>query len=80
MTLEPRIRRAAIVAASLALWACDGSDASAPGAVSKGEAEALEEAAEMLDEQRLPDGALPDLEAPIVEEAPKTQTTTEAAE
>ena len=43
----------------LALTACGSEEASAPGAVSPGEAKALEEAAEMLDERRLPPEALP---------------------
>jgi hypothetical protein len=41
------------------LAACDGAGADAPGGVSAGEAEALEDAAEMLDERRLPAQALP---------------------
>ena len=43
----------------LALAACGESGASAPGAVSPGEAKALDEAAAMLDERRLPPEALP---------------------
>ena len=45
--------------ATLTLSACDGGTGAAPGAVSEGEAQALEEAAEMLDERRLPEGTLP---------------------
>ncbi|QFT76569.1 hypothetical protein [Erythrobacter sp. THAF29] len=80
MTGLPRPGYAALVAACMALAACDGSSGSAPGAVSEGEAQALEEAAEMLDEQRLPDGVLPEIdpseiEAPIAEEAPSAETT-----
>ncbi|MCR9181209.1 MAG: hypothetical protein NXH71_13405 [Erythrobacteraceae bacterium] len=41
------------------LAACDSAGADAPGGVSTGEAKALEEAAQMLDERRLPDAALP---------------------
>ena len=55
-------RRTAIAASavlSLALAACDSAAVEAPGAVSQGEAEALDDAAEMLDEQRLPDGVIP---------------------
>lgn len=40
-----------------------------PGGVTVGEARALDEAAEMLEQQRLPEGALDDDEAPP-EEAP----------
>lgn len=55
---------AALASSALALSACGPSGGSAPGAVSEGEAQALEEAAEMLDERRLPEGALPPVEAP----------------
>lgn len=41
------------------LAACDNGGADAPGGVSAGEAEALEDAADMLDERRLPPEALP---------------------
>ena len=68
-------RTSALACAGLALAACNGSNATAPGAVSEGEARALEEAAEMLDERRLPDGALPDLDTPI---AAETDAPTEA--
>jgi hypothetical protein len=52
-------------AALLALAACDGAGPNAPGAVSKGEAQALEEAAEMLDQQRsLPPETIPALDLP----------------
>jgi len=43
------------------LTACDSSSGSAPGAVSEGEAEALDEIAEELDRNRLPDEAIPQL-------------------
>ena len=42
-----------------ALAACGDGGAEAPGGVSQGEAEALEDAADMLDERRLPPEALP---------------------
>lgn len=45
--------------AALSLASCGNSGGNAPGAVSEGEAQALEEAAEMLDAQRLPEGTLP---------------------
>ena len=52
-------------AALLALCACDsGAVSGSPGAVSEGEAQALDEAAEMLEERSLPEGVLPPLEAP----------------
>lgn len=56
---------------ALALAACgSGGDSSAPGGVSEGEAKSVEEAAEMLDAQRLPENALPPTELPTVEQAP----------
>ncbi|MEO0643820.1 MAG: hypothetical protein AAFY47_10475 [Pseudomonadota bacterium] len=46
--------------ATLALGACNAETRDAgPGAVSEGEARALDEAARMLDEKRLPEEALP---------------------
>jgi hypothetical protein len=62
-----KARTGAAIAAALAIavTACDGSSQqNAPGAVSEGEAKALEDAADMLDEQRLPDGVLPVIETP----------------
>ena len=54
------MRRSLIAAGlALALAACGGDGPDAPGAVSQGEAEALEAAAEMLDARRLPPEALP---------------------
>ena len=53
------MRLPVIVTLALALAACGGEQASAPGAVSPGEAKALEEAAAMLDERKLPPEALP---------------------
>ena len=60
---------AAILLPGLILSACDGSGgADGPGAVSVDEARALDEAAKMLDERRLPEGALP-MDAPQTEQA-----------
>ena len=58
-------RAIAGTAALLLLAACDGGPggATGPGAVSEGEAASLDEAAEMLEERRLPEGALPPLDA-----------------
>lgn len=53
----PRLPLAAALV--LLLAACGDDGASAPGAVSPGEAKALEDAAAMLDERRLPPEALP---------------------
>lgn len=47
------------VALALALAACGSEEARDPGAVSPGEAKALDDAASMLDERRLPPEALP---------------------
>jgi hypothetical protein len=67
----PRLTLAAVVALPLALAACGDEAASPPGAVSPGEAKALDEAASMLDERRLPPEALP-TEAPT--DAPAEMT------
>lgn len=48
---------------ALALAACGEEAARAPGAVSEGEAKALDAAASMLDSRRLPPEALPPEEA-----------------
>lgn len=54
------IRLAPAAAALLALSACSGSEESEPiGAVTQSEAEALDDAAEMIEARRLPEGALP---------------------
>jgi hypothetical protein len=63
-TARRPVRKAALFAACLTLAACEGEVETAPGAVSEGEAAALEKAAEMLDETRMPEGALPDIEPP----------------
>lgn len=47
------------LALSLALCACEREEARDAGAVSPGEAKALDDAASMLDERRLPPEALP---------------------
>ncbi len=62
--------------AALALGGCDGDapDSAPAGAVSEGEAAALDRAARMLDDQRVPEGALPELET-----APAPTQTGEAA-
>lgn len=62
------MRRAAALLLPLALLpalaACDSAGVDAPGGVSAGEAEALDDAAEMLDQRRLPTEALPPEAAP----------------
>lgn len=55
-----RLLSAALFAPMLLLAACDAAGGGGgPGAVSEGEARALDEAAEMLEERRLPEGAIP---------------------
>lgn len=57
--------------AVLLLAGCGPSDTDpGPGGVTVGEARALDEAAEMLDEQQLPKEALPDTEAEAAEAEP----------
>ncbi len=70
--------RAAICAPTiLALAACGGGGSdTGPGAVSEGEAQALDEAAEMLDERRLPPEVLPTA-APVIPDP--SETTGESA-
>ena len=65
------------LAMTLALSACGSEQARAPGAVSPGEAKALDDAASMLDERRLPPEALP-TDAPA--ETPPAELTGDAAE
>ena len=64
----PRLPLAAALAplVALALAACGDEPAETPGGVSPAEARALEDAASMLDERRLPPEALP-TEAPPAE-------------
>jgi len=71
---------AAICASMFALAACDSSGGSAPGAVSQGEAQALEEAAEMLDERRLPEGTLSPVGPAAEPEAGAESTSEEPSE
>lgn len=61
-----------LIAASLAfaLTACGQSRAPDPDKVSAGEAKALDEAAAMLDERRLPPEALPPEVQPVTAGAP----------
>lgn len=68
----PRLPIAAALAFAplLALAGCGGESARAPGGVSPGEAKALEDAASMLDEGRLPPEALPTETAPPAASAP----------
>lgn len=76
MSAHNRLGAAAL--ALLVLTACDSGTATAtgPGAVSEGEARALDDAAEMLKERRLPEGALPPVETPE-QAAPIEQTESE---
>ena len=58
MPLRLPFAAALVLALPLALTACGDERASAPGGVSPGEAKALEDAASMLDERKLPPEAL----------------------
>lgn len=71
-----------LIAASLAcmLAACGGDGPDAPGAVSQGEAEALEQAAEMLDQRRLPPEALPPEASPPPEGRAPAELTGDTAQ
>ncbi len=60
---------------ALALAACNGSGGG-ENPVSEGEAAALDEAAKMLDEKRLPEGALPQVDAPAPTPTETSETTT----
>lgn len=62
-----------LLAACALLAACGGEGAQAPGGVSEGEAQALDEAAEMLDKRSLPPEALPPEAGPPP--APSTEMT-----
>ena len=54
------VRHTVLLAPVLLLVACDApGGSSGPGAVSEGEARALDEAAEMLEDRQLPEGVLP---------------------
>lgn len=64
----------------LSLAACDNTGGTGPGGVSEGEASALDDAAEMLDERRLPAEALPPLEGPPVEGGEPAEVTGDTAE
>lgn len=69
------------------LAACNsGGPDSGPGGVSEGEASALDEAAERLDQQQLPDDSIPPVGLPIADEdkdqsmAAEQQEQTDSAE
>lgn len=76
--VPPRLILTAAVA--LALASCGDEGAKAPGGVSPGEAKALEDAASMLDERKLPPEALPsDSPTDAPGEAPGAEMTGDAA-
>ncbi len=65
--MNAAMRRPILIAAALlALAACSKQDnAPGPGGVSVGEAKALDEAAAMIEDQRLPADAIPAPDAPL---------------
>lgn len=73
---KPAIARArlpALAAVPLALLAaCSGEAEGPPTGVSEGEAQALEDAAEMLEAERLPEGVVPGTEAAPADPEPET--------
>jgi len=71
----------ALLAAALLLAGCGPNDTDpGPGGVTVGEARALDEAAEMLDEQRLPAEALPATAQPSATPTPVETSETEPAD
>jgi hypothetical protein len=63
---------APLLAACAALTACEDGPGEGQGRVSAGEAKALEEAAEMLEDRQLPEDALPDEANPTATARPET--------
>jgi len=75
----PACIRCALAALLAALAACNSGTPTPAGGVSEGEAQALAEAAEMLDETRtLPDDAIPVIAEPE-EQAPSAQLPSDTA-
>ena len=70
------VRLLLVALTSLALAACNG-DSAGTSSVSEGEAAALDKAAKMLDEKRLPEGALPETDAPASTPAETDASSTE---
>ena len=70
------LRRSLAVLGVVTLSACDSGNGASPSALSEGEEAALEEAAKMLDEKRLPEGAMPDVNPPAPAE-PSEQNSAE---
>lgn len=66
-------RLSIITGAALMACSCNSSDAG-ESPISEGEAAALDEAAKMLDEKRLPEGVIPDPQAPLSAQAPAQNT------
>ena len=70
-------RLATITFAALMACGCNSSDAG-ESPISEGEAAALDDAAKMHDEKRLPEGVIPEPQAPVPTQAP-IQTTEKTA-
>lgn len=79
LRLRTRFAGAFAIVATLVLTACEGADPG-QGGVSEGEARALDEAAERLDKQQLPEDALPPLDLPVAETAPAADFPSKAAD
>lgn len=76
MTKRPAV--VSLLMSGVLLSACGSGGADGPGSVSPDEAEALDDAAEMLEEGRLPEGALPPVGVPA--DAPQDETQEEMSE
>ena len=75
--MKRRIATLLLAAAATALSACGPADNDpGPGGVTVGEARALDEAAEMLEERRIPDEAIPKVEGENAQQPPATGTET----
>lgn len=63
--MAKRLAFVSLLMSGLFLSACGSGGADGPGSVSPDEAQALDDAAEMLEERRLPGGALPPVGEPV---------------
>jgi hypothetical protein len=68
--MQAAMRTPILISVLLILAACGGSDSREAGGVSPAEAEALDQAAEMLEAERLPVEAIPPAQPPATAPAP----------